>query len=111
MAGAHRLTVLRYGDGTGRALPRWQWSIRLAHHGEMTDVPRASDHDVLAGRLHAAWERLAALDLRPEQRGRLQRQLIAVCDAAKAPGASSVACGRRLDGFLSALNKAAAEES
>ena len=77
----------------------------------MTDVPQASDHDVLAARLHAAWERLAALDLSREHRSRLQRQLIAICDAAKAPGASDEAAQRRLDGFLSALNGAADEES
>jgi len=77
----------------------------------MTDVPPASDHDVLAARLHAAWERLAALDLPGEQRGRLQRQLIAICDAMKAPGSSGEICGRRLDGFISALNNAVAEES
>ena len=111
MAGAHWRTVLRYGDGTGRALPRSQGPISLAHHGEMTEVPQASQDDVLAARLHAAWERLAELDLPPEQRGRLQRQLIAVCDSAKTPGASSEACGRRLDVFISALNNAVAKES
>jgi hypothetical protein len=73
--------------------------------------PRAADRDVLAARLHAAWKRLASLDLPPEPRARLHRQLIAVCDAAKAPGASPGACQRRLDGFLGALEKAADNNS
>jgi hypothetical protein len=77
----------------------------------MTDVPQAAERDALAARLHAAWERLAASDLPPERRSRLQRQLIAVCDAMKAPGASSEAGQRRLDGFLSLLNGTASEKS
>jgi len=70
----------------------------------MTDVPQEAERDALAARLHAAWERLAACELPAEQRSRLQRQLIAVCDAVKAPGAGAEACQRRLDGFLSTLN-------
>ncbi len=77
----------------------------------MTDVPQASDRDALAARLHAAWERLSACDLPAEQRSRLQRQLIAVCDAAKAPGTGRAACQRRLDAFLSTLNSIIAEKS
>ena len=77
----------------------------------MTDVPQAAERDALAERLHAAWERLAASDLPAEQRARLQRQLIAVCDAAKAPGASTAACQRRLDAFFSTLNSMIAEKS
>jgi hypothetical protein len=61
--------------------------------------------DALAARLHGAWEQLAALDLPPEPRARLQRKLIAVCDAAKAPGASAADCGRRLDAFISTLKR------
>ena len=78
----------------------------------MTEVPQAFlERDALGAQLHSAWARLAALDLPPQPRARLQRQLIAVCDASKAPGASTAVCGRRLDAFLSALNSAAAEES
>ena len=76
----------------------------------MTDVPQAAERDALAERLHTAWERLAASDLPAEQRARLQRQLIAVCDAVKAPGASPEAGQRRLDGFLGMLNSIAAEQ-
>jgi hypothetical protein len=88
-----------------------QWAMPLPHHGEMTDVPQAAERDALAARLHAAWERLAASDLPAEQRSRLQRQLIAVCDAMKAPGASAEAGQRRLDGFLGLLNGIASEKS
>lgn len=77
----------------------------------MPGEPPAACRDELAARLHAAWERLAALDLAPEPRARLHRQLIAVCDAAKAPGASPGACQRRLDGFLSSLDSALADNS
>jgi hypothetical protein len=77
----------------------------------MTDVPQAAERDALAARLHAAWERLAASDLPAERRSRLQRQLIAVCDAMKVPGASSEAGQRRLDRFLSLLNGIASEKS
>jgi hypothetical protein len=77
----------------------------------MTDVPQASEHDAMAARLHAAWERLSACDLSAEQRSRLQRQLIAVCDAAKASGAGTAACQRRLDAFLGTLNSVIAEKS
>jgi hypothetical protein len=91
------------------APPRSQTAMGLPHHGEMTDVPQASERDVLAARLHAAWERLAACELPAEQRARLQRQLIAVCDAVKAPGAGTEDCRRRLDGFLSSLNSITGE--
>jgi hypothetical protein len=69
-------------------------------------IPQADGRDALAARLQAAWERLAAADLPPQARARLHRQLIALCDAAKAPGASPGACRRRLDGFLEALDNA-----
>lgn len=68
--------------------------------------PQAAGADDLAMRLHAAQSRLAAGELPPDLRARLQRHLIAVCDAAKAPGADPAACRRRLDGFLAALDVA-----
>jgi hypothetical protein len=73
---------------------------------ESVGGPQAAGADDLAMRLHAAQARLAAGNLPPEIRARLQRHLIAVCDAAKAPGADPTACQRRLDGFLAALNVA-----
>jgi uncharacterized protein (DUF2267 family) len=77
----------------------------------MADVPQSSECDALARRLHAARARLAALDLPPEVRDRLQRQFIAVCDAAKVPGTGPAASERRLDGFLAALDNMIAENS
>jgi hypothetical protein len=77
----------------------------------MADVPQAASGDALAGRLHEARVRLAEQDLPPETRARLQRQFIAVCDAAKAPGTDAAACQRRLDGFLAALDSVIAKNS
>jgi hypothetical protein len=74
----------------------------------MVGGPRAAGADDLAMRLHAAQARLAASELPADLRGRLQRHLIAVCDAAKAPGTDPAGCGRRLDGFLAALDAAIA---
>jgi hypothetical protein len=71
---------------------------------------QAAGADDLARRLHAAQARLAALDLPPAVRARLHRQFIAVCDAAKTPGADPAACRRRLDGFLAALDDAIARK-
>jgi hypothetical protein len=77
----------------------------------MAHVPQSPGGDALAQRLHAARARLAAQDLSPEVRARLQRQFIAVCDAAKTPGTDASACQRRLDGFLAALDSVGAERS
>jgi hypothetical protein len=74
----------------------------------MVGGPRAPGADELAMRLHTAQARLAASDLPQEIRSRLQRHLIAVCDAVKAPGTDPGGCGRRLDGFLAALDAAIA---
>jgi hypothetical protein len=74
----------------------------------MTGGPQAAGADDLAMRLHAAQARLAASDLPADVRSRLQRHLIAVCDAAKVPGADPAGSGRRLDGFVAALNAAIA---
>ena len=70
--------------------------------------PRAAGADDLAMRLHAAQARLAASDLPADIRSRLQRHLIAVCDAAKVPGGDPAGCHRRLDGLLAALDAAIA---
>jgi hypothetical protein len=69
----------------------------------MSEPPGADD---LAERLRAAWERLAATDLPAGPRSRLHRQLIAVCDATKVPGADPADGQRRLDGFLETLDSA-----
>jgi hypothetical protein len=77
----------------------------------MAHVPQSAGGDALAQRLHAARARLAAEDLPWEVRARLQRQFIAVCDAAKTPGTGTAACQRRLDGFLAALDNVSAQKS
>jgi hypothetical protein len=71
---------------------------------ETTGRPQAAGADDLARRLHAAQARLSALDVPPAARARLRRQFIAICDAAKTPGADPAACRRRLDGFQAALD-------
>jgi hypothetical protein len=70
----------------------------------MPDVAQPDCEGALARRLQWAQARLVAEDLPPEARARLQRQFIAVCDAAKAPGADPQACMRRLEGLLAALD-------
>jgi hypothetical protein len=70
------------------------------------------EDDDLAGGLRRALARLAAAPgLNPAERDRLQRQFIAVCDAAKAPGADAAAGRRRLDGFLAVLDSVIAGKS
>jgi hypothetical protein len=66
-------------------------------------IPRSAGQDDVAERLRSAWDRLAGLDAPPEQLSRLRRQLIALCDASKIPGAGTGPCRRRLDEFLAAL--------
>jgi hypothetical protein len=77
----------------------------------MADVPQPGGGDALARRLHSAQARLVAQDLAPEVRGRLRRQFIAICDAAKAPGADPGACLRRLEGLLETLDSITAQKS
>jgi hypothetical protein len=77
----------------------------------MADVTPPPGGDALARELHTARARLAAADLAPQERARLQRKFIAVCDAAKVPGADSAACLKRLESFLAALDNAIAKNS
>jgi hypothetical protein len=77
----------------------------------MADNPRPASADALATRLRSAQRRLAAPDLPPEARARLQRQFIAVCNAAKTPGTGGAACQRRLENFLAALEDVIAQSS
>ena len=69
------------------------------------DRRRAEDDDLAAG-LRDAGLRLAAAvrGLPAADAARLQRQFIAVCDAAKAPGADAATGRRRLTGFLAVLD-------
>jgi len=71
------------------------------------------DDDELAAGLRDARLRLAAAarDLPAPEAARLQRRFIAVCDAAKAPGADAATGRRRLAGFLAALDSIIAGKS
>jgi len=62
--------------------------------------------DALADLLQAAQRSLVARDLATDQRARLQRRLVAICDAMKAPGADMAHGSRRLEEFLGELGRA-----
>jgi hypothetical protein len=49
---------------------------------------------------------VADLDLPAPEAARMQRQLIAVCDAVKAAGADEAAAERRITAFMAALERA-----
>jgi hypothetical protein len=74
----------------------------------MGDTPPDPDDDVLAGKLADARRRLSELVLSAAERARLHRKFIALCDAMKVPDANRAAGLRRLDAFLTTLDKAAA---
>jgi hypothetical protein len=59
--------------------------------------------EAIAGRLLMAQRLLGSASLSAEVRMRLQRRLVAICDAMKAPGADSLRCARRLDLLLTEL--------
>jgi hypothetical protein len=69
--------------------------------------------DELAAALRSAAARLAAAarDLPAPDAARLQRQYLAVCDAAKAPGADAATGRRRLERFLGVLDSVIAGKS
>jgi hypothetical protein len=70
------------------------------------------EDDDLASGLRSALARLAAAPgLTPAKRESLQRQFVAVCDAAKAPGADAAAGRRQLDRFLATLDSVIAGKS
>jgi hypothetical protein len=69
--------------------------------------------DELAAALRAAAARLAAAaqNLPAPDAERLQRQYLAACDAAKAPGADAATGRRRLERFLEVLDSVIAGKS
>ena len=75
----------------------------------MGDTRPGRDDDVLAGKLADARRRLSELVLSAAEQARLHRKFIALCDALKLPDADQATGVRRLDAFLSALDKAAAK--
>lgn len=68
-----------------------EWAAELAREGDM------------AGRLLMAQRLLGSASLPSDVRMRLQRRLVAICDAMKAPGADDVRSARRLDLLLTEL--------
>jgi len=73
-------------------------------------LPRP-DADVLAGKLADARRRLSQLELPAAMSERLHRQLIAICDAAKVPGADAATAMRRVGAFLATVEQAVAKSS
>jgi hypothetical protein len=67
------------------------------------------DDDVLAGKLADARRQLSELKLAADERDRLHRQFIAVCDAIKVSEADQATGLRRLAAFLSTLDQVAAK--
>ena len=63
----------------------------------------AGGGETMARRLLMAQRLLGSASLPGEVRMRLQRRLVAICDAMKAPGADVLRCARRLDRFLTEL--------
>ena len=61
--------------------------------------------DALADRLLAAQRSLASCGLGVDLRIRLQRRLMAICDATKAPGADTDRCKRRVEQFFEELDR------
>jgi sugar/nucleoside kinase (ribokinase family) len=74
----------------------------------MPGLSSSPEGKALAVRLAEAHRRLVALDLPGPLAAQLQRQFIAVCDAAKATGADTEVVERRLTAFLVALEREAA---
>ena len=78
------------------------WTFEVAEYARQRLM---AGTDVLADRLLAAQRGLDACDLDAGQRFRLQRRLMAICDAMKAPGADPNLGKRRLEKFLEELDR------
>ena len=73
----------------------------------MPDFAPSPDSGDLAAKLAEARRKMATLDLPRPLAARLHRQFIAICDAAKAPGANEASGERRLAAFLAVLERRA----
>jgi hypothetical protein len=104
------LEAVQPGDERGGTL-RVSAGARAAsgETDEMGDRGPGPDDDVLAGKLADAGRRLSELALPAAERARLHRKFITLCDAMKVHDADRAAGLRRLDAFLSTLDKAAAK--
>jgi hypothetical protein len=68
-------------------------------------VAEPAGEDDMAGRLLMAQRLLGSASLPSDIRIRLQRRLVAICDAMKAPGADDIRSARRLDLLLAELTR------
>jgi hypothetical protein len=91
------------GRGEVRARGRPLARFEPAHEADNETDSRGHGSEVLARRLLMAQRQLGSAGLPGEVRMRLQRRLVAICDAMKAPGADAVRCARRLDRFFTEL--------
>jgi hypothetical protein len=96
---AGRQLLARFGT---RHMPG-PWLAELADETESVSDSRAGSGETLAGRLLLAQRLLCSARLSGGDRIRLQRRLVAICDATKAPGADAARSARRLDRLLSDL--------
>ena len=111
--------VLTVDAGRGEVRARGELLARFDIHQEpgsgppepagQTDIqPDSGDRggETMAGRLLMAQRLLGSASLSAEARMRLQRRLVAICDAMKAPGADALRCARRLDLLLTEFARA-----
>jgi 3-isopropylmalate/(R)-2-methylmalate dehydratase small subunit len=82
------------------------WTFEIAEYARQRLM---AGTDVLADQLLAAQRGLDSCDLDADQRFRLQRRLMAICDAMKAPGADQKLGKRRLGKFLEELDRRSSE--
>lgn len=105
--------VLTVDAGRGEVRARGKLLARFDIHQEpgarppepasQTDIQSDSGDrggETMARRLLMAQRLLGSASLSTEARVRLQRRLVAICDAMKAPGADALRCARRLDLLL-----------
>jgi len=73
-----------------------------------TELFPAAGSAQLAGRIRALQLYISSLDIPADVRVHLQRRLVAVCDAMKAPTADPARCERRLASLATELHRLAA---
>jgi hypothetical protein len=96
---ARGAVLARFGMGP----PAGPLPARPADGADGVSDSRADGGETMARRLLTAQRLLGSASLPGEVRMRLQRSLVAICDAMKAPGADAVRAARRLDRLLTEL--------
>jgi 3-isopropylmalate/(R)-2-methylmalate dehydratase small subunit len=76
--------------------------------GHREDLSQGSGPGRLAGRIRACQHRISCLDIASDVRIRLQRRLVAVCDAMKAASADPARCEQRLASLTAELDRLSA---